>query len=405
MAPIVSNLPLYKDKDVDQLLTQSFYNIQSSRCANLITKRVEEQLDQDRLFAQQQKDFAAKEQVLNTASTPHTEQRWYRPFRPLTKKGQLVELTDEYFETIHAQRSVVSLIIFSPPPEGFDVNAPTPSGVKHDFYTFKDTIEGLNGMVQGYYVQCDENSKTLRQLFGLKKKSDCTGGIYGLPGKSQQAGKLTFDEYYNHTALLKIYKEHFKLLEINKAEVKSPTRTFTQNTLKKFALDFFKDSKALLMSHSQNALQTHLLQSLEEPRVFIFTKKTDMILPRALVVEFWSFARIVLIDSENHGLIHQFQITEFPSVRILLPKIVPRQGGQHGESGMSLEIIPIPKNQLYYNAIASHLDQHVEKRYVGAAAQKGTAYEELRNEHPVDTMFRQHEERRQASLKGGHDEL
>eukprot|EP00461_Guttulinopsis_vulgaris_P000790 UN00790 len=150
------------------------------------------------------------------------------------------------------------------------------------------------------------------------------------------------------------------------------------------------------------------MESVDEPKVLIFTKKMSMNLPKALAVEFWSYAQIAMVDDGHDSLIHQLQITEFPSVRILIPHVQTVVGSKHGEKSMKLDIIPIPKNQLYYNAIAAHLDTVVSKRYVGVEKQVGSVYEPLKNEHPVDTMFRKHyeeKERERRRKEGIHDEL
>jgi len=389
------------DSDISYTTLEKSFPISTpSRCKYLFDKRARE-IEDVKMVEEAKKKAQRQGKSQPTTKSPSVDvpegtpesDVWVKPYRSLGKKGEVRKMTDELWKNVHLKRSVPILLQFyDKPATNFD------SKTVHDVNTYRETIESFNGMVEGYSVECNDDTTHLRAIFGIEK---CDGTILGI--RSRASLTTIYDNYDEiETSLVGGHVVY----EIKEEEVVSNTNTFTKDTLYKWAsVVLFQGVKPYRLPDASDALQKWLLRSIKEPKVLIFTKKDDIILAKALALEFFNFAQVGLVGPEQHSLIDQFQVDSFPAVRIIIPRVQPHVGGTHGEMEMKLELIPIAKQHLYYNAIATHLDQVVSIRHHEQNTEHAEVFEPLHKEHPVETMVREHYEGKQKEQRGKRDEL
>lgn len=371
----------------NQAISTTFLATTPTRCKLIYDKRQREQ-DDLKQFEEERKK-ASKKGTSQTQTQQDKPQQnfhgssvdakdvWSKPYRPALKKGEVREMTDTLWSNVFVKRSVAALLHF------VDIRELNTDD-QHDILTFKQTVEGLNGMIEGYVVSCGEQSAHVRSLFGIET---CEGTILGLKPRL-----LVTSEFYNADVIEQAFVGDHAVFTTDPAEVQSPTVTFKAETLNKWATSqLFEGIKVKRLGPESDALQNWLLTSVVEPRALIFSKKDDIVLAKALTAEFYGFAQVAIVGADNDSLIHQFQVDSFPAVRLIRPVVTPRPGATHGEMEMKLDLFPVPKNQLYYNAIAAHLDQLATIRHLGANTSQGAIFEPLRKEHPVDSVVREME--------------
>lgn len=378
-----------------QVISTTFPTLTPTRCKLIYDKRQREQEDLEQ-FEEERKKASQKGTSQTQSQQTKSQQNfhgnsvdgkdvWSKPYRPYGKKGEVREMTDILWANVFVKRSVAVLLHFVNMQE---LNKDD----QHDILTFKQTVEGLNGMVEGYMVSCTEQSAHVRSLFGIET---CDGTIIGLKPRL-----LVTNEFYNVDVIEQAFAGDHAVFTTDPAEVQSPTVTFKSDTLNKWATSqLFQGIMVKRLGPESDALQNWLLTSIVEPRVLIFSKKDDIVLAKALTAEFYGFAQVAVVGADNDSLIHQFQVESFPAVRLIRPVVTPRPGATQGEMEMKLDLFPIQKNQLYYNAIASHLDQLVTIRHLGANSSQGAIFEPIRKEHPVDSVVREMEKAKKKLAK------
>jgi len=281
--------------------------------------------------------------------------KWKRPARPLSKRGDVVSVTDATAGDVVTHRARPFVARFQRPDGA--------TGEAAERKEFEDAGKSVNSMVAFVTVACEgEDTAALRKAW-LPAGAACGGQIVAfpaaatltLPAIAPTVGTDPTPEEAAAATVEALAARHAALAEARARATSTYTGAVTLKSVAAWALTLLDGVKVDTLGNDANAFQTWIMTNMLSPRVLVATDKAEApALARALAAEFHEYAEVGVVGPSSPAVLQQFQITTMPAVRIVRPALKPSPDGKTHQ--LAFDLVPVNPQALYFNSVAGALD-------------------------------------------------